>query len=50
DTRGELRVTRVRYLVGQVPEPATWAMLLIGFGATGAALRRRRKAVFATGF
>ena len=25
-----------------VPEPATWAMLLAGFGFTGAALRRRR--------
>lgn len=25
-----------------VPEPATWAMMLIGFGAAGAALRRRR--------
>ncbi|WP_439547530.1 PEPxxWA-CTERM sorting domain-containing protein [Sandarakinorhabdus sp.] len=25
-----------------VPEPATWAMLLAGFGLTGAALRRRR--------
>jgi hypothetical protein len=24
-----------------VPEPATWAMLLVGFGAVGAALRRR---------
>lgn len=25
-----------------VPEPATWAMLIIGFGAAGGALRRRR--------
>lgn len=27
-----------------VPEPATWAMLILGFGAAGAALRRRRAA------
>jgi hypothetical protein len=26
-----------------VPEPATWAMMLIGFGAIGFALRRRRQ-------
>jgi hypothetical protein len=26
-----------------VPEPATWAMMLIGFGAIGGALRRRQK-------
>jgi hypothetical protein len=26
-----------------VPEPATWAMLILGFGAAGAALRRRRQ-------
>ncbi len=25
-----------------VPEPASWAMLLTGFGLTGSALRRRR--------
>jgi hypothetical protein len=26
-----------------VPEPSSWAMMLIGFGATGLALRRRRQ-------
>ncbi len=26
-----------------VPEPATWGMMLLGFGAMGAALRRRRR-------
>jgi hypothetical protein len=30
-----------------VPEPATWSMMLIGLGAMGAALRRRRAPVFA---
>lgn len=33
---------------GAVPEPATWAMLIAGFGVIGAATRvRRRRAVFA---
>ena len=26
-----------------VPEPATWAIMVLGFGALGAALRRRRR-------
>ena len=28
---------------GSVPEPATWAMMLLGFGGIGVAMRRRRK-------
>lgn len=28
---------------GVVPEPATWAMMLMGFGAAGYAIRRRRR-------
>ena len=30
---------------GAVPEPASWAMLIAGFGLTGAAARRRRRMV-----
>lgn len=30
-----------------VPEPATWAMMLLGFGAIGAGLRRRRSPTLA---
>jgi hypothetical protein len=29
-------------VLGAVPEPATWAMMLVGFGGIGAALRGRR--------
>jgi len=29
--------------VGEVPEPATWAMMLFGFGAVGYTMRRRRR-------
>lgn len=34
-------------LVTQVPEPATWAMLITGFGMVGFAARRRRAAAAA---
>jgi len=35
--------------IGAVPEPASWAMMLVGFGGLGATLRTsRRKAVSAT--
>jgi hypothetical protein len=26
-----------------VPEPTTWAMMIIGFGGVGALMRRRRR-------
>jgi hypothetical protein len=31
--------------VGGVPEPATWALMIAGFGLAGAGLRRRRAAL-----
>ena len=33
---------------GGVPEPATWAMMIAGFGLTGAAMRRRKLATAVT--
>jgi hypothetical protein len=33
--------------MGAVPEPATWAMLIVGLGLTGGALRGRRVATAA---
>lgn len=32
-------------IAAAVPEPETWAMMLIGFGAVGASMRRRRAAL-----
>lgn len=31
--------------IGAVPEPGTWAMMLLGFGAMGVSLRRRRRSL-----
>lgn len=46
---GTLREGRVIPGVPAVPEPATWAMLLLGFGLVGGAMRsaRRRNAHWA---
>ena len=35
------------FLTPSVPEPATWGMLILGFGAIGGALRRRRAPIAA---
>jgi hypothetical protein len=35
-------------LSSAVPEPSTWAMMLLGFGAIGASMRRSRFSVTAT--
>ncbi len=40
-------VTAVALFAAQVPEPATWAMMIAGFGLVGSAARRRRTAVVA---
>ena len=38
--RGTLTVSNV---TGAVPEPATWAMMIVGFGMAGAAMRRHKR-------
>lgn len=42
DDPGFLLLDSVSVVEGAVPEPATWAMMLVGFGAMGFAMRRRR--------
>jgi hypothetical protein len=42
DGRDVLSVSTTFDAAGAVPEPASWAMLIAGFGLTGAAARRRR--------
>lgn len=43
---GDQSVAQVNLsFVSAVPEPATWAMMLIGFGGVGIVIRRRRKTV-----
>ncbi|WP_236697445.1 PEPxxWA-CTERM sorting domain-containing protein [Sphingomonas sp. Leaf357] len=32
-----------QFVSGAVPEPATWGMMILGFGVVGAAMRRRAK-------
>ena len=36
---------RFQNIAAAVPEPASWALMIAGFGATGAAMRRRRERV-----
>jgi hypothetical protein len=39
---GFLGVSNIGTVAGTVPEPASWAMMIVGIGAAGGALRRRR--------
>lgn len=43
-TIGDIRQIRIGGVtdIAAVPEPMTWAMMIIGFGGTGALMRRRR--------
>ncbi|MEP6785599.1 MAG: DUF1194 domain-containing protein [Sphingomonadales bacterium] len=43
DFEATLRTKIIRETTGAVPEPATWAMMLAGFGIVGSAMRRRRR-------
>ena len=45
---GEITV-QGRAIPPVVPEPATWAMMLLGFGAVGFAMRRKRAVLIAYG-
>ena len=42
-TAGPATLTISRAAVAAVPEPGTWAMMLLGFGAIGVVVRRRRQ-------
>jgi hypothetical protein len=47
---GQNGIALVNFSIAQnaaVPEPATWAMMLIGFGGIGFSVRRRKRMVFA---
>lgn len=50
DTNLSDNVGGVSLAISAVPEPATWAMMIAGFGFVGAAMRRRKTAVSAVRF
>ena len=47
DANGNQELDQIRYTPLAVPEPEVWALMILGLGATGAALRGRRRALAA---
>lgn len=47
DGGGDFNYTDFQFIArtGAIPEPATWAMLILGFGVIGGAVRTRRRAM-----
>ncbi|TAJ72669.1 MAG: PEP-CTERM sorting domain-containing protein [Phenylobacterium sp.] len=45
DTQGDTGAKGARDAFVAVPEPGAWALMILGFGGAGAALRRRRAAL-----
>lgn len=45
-TRSGCGLQEIAFATAGVPEPATWAMMILGFGAIGSVLRRRPVAAF----
>lgn len=43
-TSASAPIYRISFTAAAVPEPATWAMMIMGFGAVAAGLRRRSAA------
>ncbi len=43
----QAQITGYAPSVGAVPEPATWGLMIVGFGLVGAAMRRRRQVAVA---
>ncbi|MEO7411428.1 MAG: PEPxxWA-CTERM sorting domain-containing protein, partial [Sphingomicrobium sp.] len=43
NTQGYSNAVLYQGAIAAVPEPSTWAMMLIGFGGVGVAMRRRRR-------
>jgi hypothetical protein len=39
----DMRQLRLGGVAGPVPEPATWALMILGFGGVGASMRAKRK-------
>ena len=48
-TAGEVRIDNIEYSISyvRVPEPSTWALMLIGFGGIGGVVRHRSKRMVA---